>query len=170
MTALGLVACSNKLHSDPAVSGNNKMFQYTNEDVGYALSVPKEFSFRTDDDEGMYFGYPESLPTGHFFIQIFDRPTDSKQLTNCKGTEIGVYHPIIDENGERVRMVWGKVDYHPLDPPEPHPLCQSAFGSTVGSYELCSIKDEKQVIICINQKTDNYEFAKKILDTFQWIK
>ena len=72
------------------------------------------------------------------------------------------------------KTTWGGVDFfdgyfdgeNPI--PEEIPICHPRVNGA--AYVLCSEKDEKTLLICISQVTDNPVLAKKIFETFRWIK
>jgi hypothetical protein len=70
---------------------------------------------------------------------------------------------------------WGKVDFFDqylsgngiIDYEGDRPVCAQP-GSAEHRYAFCSEKDDRTVIICISQMTDNPELAEEIFSTFRW--
>lgn len=69
---------------------------------------------------------------------------------------------------------WGKTDLRELMKQEgyipPYDTSTVKCGGAPFVYAFCSEKDDKTVVICINQQTDNPELAKEIFETFRWTK
>ena len=73
---------------------------------------------------------------------------------------------------------WGRVDYwdnHELEGWEYQEwndvVCTYAGNpGPKAVYALCSEKDDKTIVICINQMSDNPSLAKQIFETFRWTK
>lgn len=66
---------------------------------------------------------------------------------------------------------WGKVDFFEINGHDFEgnpPICEPYGGETAEAYVLCSEKDGKTVVICINEMTNNPELAKEIFETFKW--
>jgi len=141
---------------------------YGGANVGYLLSVPPGYTHEKDDEEGVYFGYADSTPWGHFWVQTYD----SNGIKNCSSHVTGTSQTWkIPERG--AETVWGKVDYFDVYwtrdfPNATPPVC--TVPKNGAGYALCSEKDGKVVIVCISQRHDNEELAKQVFETFRWIK
>lgn len=50
--------------------------------------------------------------------------------------------------------------------PGQEPICRPSSGGT--SYVFCAEQDNKTIMICIDQQTDNPKLAEEIFNTFRW--
>ena len=72
--------------------------------------------------------------------------------------------------GKKDTTKWGKFDWqHQRDLPIGEGYFYCMPSEPLNSlYVLCSEKDNKTVLICISQVTDNPDLAKQIFETFRW--
>lgn len=101
----------------------------------------------------------------------------SETITGASSTQ-----PLAKTNRE---ILWGKVDAYdrirPDFPPGSEPFCKppvlqwdynNAEGamrlSNDAAYALCSTKNGKTVVVCVEQVTDNPKLAEEIFSTFKW--
>lgn len=120
-------------------------------------------------------------------ISTYDFPLtrkEKKQLRNvtydgsipspssCTPNSIGITYPeeIIVENA--CESVWGRMDYRELwrfsDSPAGFTnICGPQSGEAI--YAFCSEQDDKRVVICISQETNDKELAHNIFKTFKWL-
>lgn len=113
----------------------------------------------------------ERAPTD-FSVHLYQF-SDSR---TCSTTLTGTSHPepIPNTNG---MTAWGRMDAwdgyggEGWEWPDgwENVLCtKSGTPSPAEIYTLCSDKNGKTVVMCVNQMTDNPSLAKQIFDTFKW--
>ena len=93
------------------------------------------------------------------------------QESSCPPPNFGISNYTKNKNG----MMWGRVDYWdrgPGFPPEPlcrPPVVHFDVDSPAKTYGFCAEKDDRTVLICISQMTDNPSLASQIFSSFRWI-
>jgi len=166
-------------------SSENAGYIYKNASFAYETVIPSDFADQKGDDNEKYFGYANDSITGDVLISIY---TEEASSNSCSPNVTGVKQPIeLPNTGGKT--FWGKVDY--FDSPDsinggvyPQPVCQPPEiswamddqGNLTGpgkdrgeAYVLCAEKDEKRVLICMTQQTDNPSLAKQIFESFRWV-
>lgn len=136
-----------------------------------------------DDTSNFIIAYPADYPEGHPSF-MSDMQID-RSVPSCSASITGVSE---SESLSRAndKTIWGKVDAfdapNPDFPPDTQPRCRppvlkwdydiSRGGvirlSNDAAYALCSEKDDKTVLVCLSQVTDNPALAEKIFSTFRW--
>jgi len=87
----------------------------------------------------------------------------------CSPDTIGA--SFINKMGIVEESFWGKVDYYDIYwsgdfPNATSPVCRYSVGEV--GYGFCSQRDNKTVIICVEQLQDDPQLAKEIFETFRW--
>jgi hypothetical protein len=149
---------------------NNVWQKYSSNEGRYTLSVPKNYAFETDDEDGIYYGYSEDSEYKHMYVQTYDNLNN----VQCSSAFIG-----IKENKAQNHNIWGKIDTmrYSMHSNLPSPICEpirqaySEDNIWIGSsdYAFCSENNGKIVLICISQMEDNPELAEEIFSTFEWL-
>jgi hypothetical protein len=148
---------------------NNFNPNFIDKDLGYSLVVPDQFAAHGAQTRVSPAGKKtnHSFWNGHFedgkdmYIDIFNNePSCNEEIIGISKTE--------DLFSEDTEATWGKVTFTGYDYPPNFIKCTSIFGDNAAAYALCSQKNEKTVIICISQATDNPTLAKEIFETFRW--
>lgn len=139
---------------------------YRNLKYGYELKIPSKAWTERNSPSGEKIGFAT--------YSIFERkpnPSDFQvtvELTeNCSERFTGVSESINSMIG-----FWGKNDFFERMKndyiPGEEPTCRPPSGGA--SYVFCAEKDNKSVLICVNQQTDNPALAEEIFKTFRWTK
>lgn len=156
--------------------------------VGYHVAVPVGFTYSEQAPSGTYyyFGYPGGSSTNLQTIEFHDS-LDSPcipALTGASQTTILANSTgaseTIDIPNANVKASWGRVNAwdgfqnEGWEPPfeDMHKIVCTYNGTPrpASVYALCSQKDRRTVVICINQMSDNPTLAKQIFETFRWLK
>jgi hypothetical protein len=129
-------------YQGPIIRGDGQSIAYWNYEDSTALRKPEDISI------------------------IADKPSDlcSIAITGAsKMTEL---------TGINGKAEWGKADLQELEKQEgyiaPFNTENVKCGGAPHVYALCSRKNDRTVVICINQQQDNPELAKQIFETFRW--
>jgi hypothetical protein len=95
------------------------------------------------------------------------------KLSSSDCPDYGVIYPVINEEKESSKTMWGKITN--ISDPSVQPNCYGEMNfwkptneQPVTNYAFCSINKGRQALICLSQKTDNFEAAKELFETFQW--
>ena len=180
-----LTACNGQTTSDLMGTLDNYK-EITHEKYLYKLAVPRE----TDDTffTKKYDSYTNEI--------VFNISNGSAHLyhsaLSCAPEVTGIGDENVLDDREAV-SIWGKVNVgnKSWDPPYPDALCQyvkpmdctseeywgGGCQDDIGIYAFCSEKvgdpasaaDDKRVLICISQQTDDPKMAEEIFKTFRWI-
>lgn len=151
------------------ISVHEKDFLYKSSDH-YEIKVPEDFSYNEYAPSGKYyyFGYPINNKIGIRSIEFYPLPSHCSPST----TGASKRSTLTTTTGE-----WGRVDFYDgsdwIYAPEPFPVCtppRPQPNSKPTAYAFCSQKEEKTVLICISQMTDNPKLAEEIFSTFRWTK
>jgi len=117
-----------------------------------------------DRARGYTYWYPDWIENN----QTIENPVEvyTYDLSTCP--LLGVTNTVTEQRSG-IEVQWGKVDF-PLDYSETEldPDCRP-YKPMIAAYALCSEKDGKAVVICIQQVTDNPELAEEIFRTFRWV-
>ncbi len=142
-------------------------------DFGYSLKVPNSFMENGTKGKttasGKNSNYSLVNIADSVDIDIFHE-VNADCLPNITGA---LETKPISSNG-----AWGEVTgfRSPADPETPEAYCMPQYlfmGTTrkqgiANNYAFCSIKDNKTVVICIDQTKDDPEMAKQIFESFRW--
>lgn len=137
-------------------------------EYGVSIDIGEWITY-VDDVDKFVIAYPADYPK--ISPSSMGGMSIERDVTSCSPQAIGISSPIdlTDSNGENA--VWGEMDYYKrfwtLDfPIEFTDVCGYQKDQTI--YAFCSEKDDKRVVICISQQTDDHKQAEKIFKTFRW--
>ncbi|MDP4008101.1 MAG: hypothetical protein Q8P68_02820 [Candidatus Peregrinibacteria bacterium] len=156
---------------------------------GYCLSAEKTFwgIGAWQESVGMSGQVVEHLTSNDVSIdsQLFTSIEIHHSPPSCGATTTGVVDGTVVE-GVGNYAIWGKVFEEEKAPFSTYgdalcdypnvPECnkdadyQNCMATNIGAYAFCSKQDEKRVVICISQQTDDPKMAEEIFKTFKWIK
>ncbi len=172
LTALLLSACTQNLKT---ADSHAKLLELG--DLNYSIQIPNvPYVKKLDDGNVAATSQPDDPMTlKDWRIEIFEKDVP----TSCSSSITGASEmaPI---QGASKGTVWGKVDYwdrfnsdkggHGVGGGIDGRVVCTNYGIPIypAIYGLCSEKDGKTVVICINQMTDNEPLAKSIFETFRW--
>jgi|GEM_PF-4892855 len=176
-----LIACSKSSISDHQVS---LVLHSLNEELwdNFSLSSSEIFVKKILRDDGSYafMTYDNAFQKrieSDFAVHVY--PPETTQIV-CSPNNLGVMSYDWKEHG---LSHWGKVTYwdHPIKEGVedlPSTICTppelwgekwyTRTPEQYAAYALCSEKDGKRVVICIQQMTDNPALAEEIFSTFKW--
>ncbi len=103
--------------------------------------------------------------TAIYLYHLNDLPCSSSTTGTSKTTNLDI---------SEIHTIWGRVDVWEQwtdgnIPDWENVVCtKDGIPKPAEVYMLCSQKNEKTVIICIRQMTDNPELAEEIFRTFKW--
>lgn len=153
-------------------------FQLYESPIGFQMEVPLGFKYSelAPSKKYYYFGYPKGNHTGLSTIEFYNSLDFSKlnDFSNCSAEILGVSFPLTLNNKN---TLWGKMDFYKdrgMEGWEPSSdesllVCHGGGMNPPESvYAFCSEHDDKTVVICISQMTDNEAQAKEIFETFRW--
>ena len=159
--SLLISACSQKQE-------NSGWFVVHDETTGYELGVPSDFSYKSNESSDYYFGYSSKSQEGNYSIQTtLNRPHG----LDCD--KIGVSSPFLKSK----EGLMGEVDFRfpKYNKYNPDPTPEEVTGvpcypvpPATAAFALCSIKQDKNILICISQVRRNAGLAVSIFKTFQW--
>jgi hypothetical protein len=167
-----LVACG-PLLSPEKDQGAKRFLSYCNDQSVYCFEYPAGMDKIIGENDVSVISSPIDTPREErYSVQPYHISSPcSPSLTGASQTE-----ELTTANG---KAEWGRVNYrdgyggegwtYPYDPK--NILCKiQGTPPPAQVYALCSEKDDKTVVICISQMTDNPEQAKEIFETFRWTK
>jgi hypothetical protein len=180
-TMMLLAACS---YTDAGTQDHKNDFFSYQSPVGFSIQVPNTFGASGYAPSGKYyyFGYAEDNPIGIRTVEMYP------DYLTCTPFALGVsdlQEQAVDGAKVWTGLVdaydyWGYATYeldHENPPPCQPPVRKYANAENgelterideTSAYVLCSEKDDKRVVVCIQQMTDNPELAEEIFSTFRW--
>lgn len=141
----------------------------------YFINIPGSL-FKNEDVDGKRVTF--YMPADFDFDPNNDPPPSDSDLDiaihhshpSCSPSAIGISQPIdlTDSNGENT--IWGRTNEREISrgdfTPEYTDICGPYSGESM--YAFCSEKDDKRVVICISQQTDDPALAEEIFKSFRW--
>lgn len=183
MVVVSLIGgCGMPPHKNMEVS--EKFYKYKST-LGFDMEVPKDFSYSQNAPSNLYyyFGYAQNNEFDLSTIEVYP------SFSACSTFALGV-SDLKESELDRMKVWTGLVDAYDVgilydyaggeEPPCVPPALKFAkkapddYGDSMtridnsAAYALCSEKDGKRVVVCVQQMTDNPELAEEIFSTFQW--
>ncbi|MFA6039407.1 MAG: hypothetical protein WCV62_05515 [Candidatus Peribacteraceae bacterium] len=142
----------------------------------YSLNTTRTFNYRYTRSDGSISYTNFSAPKFQFYpqdliVEIYELNSVpcSSSITGASQTKV-----ISDANGY---AAWGRMDAwdgrglegweYPVNWEQI--ICkQEGTPLPTSVYAFCAEKDERTVVICMNQMTDNPQLAEEIFNTFRW--
>lgn len=174
-SAILLISCS----AENSNRNSNNWHTYQNVNYNYLLKIPDEAYIpnKSQAKDQVFFGNIKQLEENSgeaFDIQIYGK----KDSNNCVPSITGTSNLKNLSNEVMGKSGWGRMDAWDgygqegweYDPKWANIVCKKeGTPAPQEIYVLCAEKDEKTVVICINQMTDNPQLAEEIFKTFRWI-
>ncbi len=141
-------------------------------DNNYIFEIPKvPYIKQIEDGDVAATNFPDNkMMSNDWRVEIYEQ-----QNSSCTPAQIGISSPILEETKNAEYRMWGEVDQK-NDGSYPDPNCRvkSVYPhknpyEQMTAYAFCSQKEEKTVLICISQMTDNPKLAEEIFSTFKWL-
>ena len=168
-----LVGCAKSNQS--IVTDTNSMpsesYQYVTQT--YSVIIPSDFANKQKQASSAFFGYALTSKTGDVLVSVHD------SAPSCAPVAIGIGFPEDMQVPGAENTIFGRMDsreiYWTMDfPIEFTDICGPQTGEAI--YAFCSEKvgdpasaaDDKRVLICISQQTDDPKMAEEIFKTFRW--
>lgn len=176
---LGCTATQHTPTNGPKFQGWEK---YENTLLEYTILIPEK-AFIPDKSQTknqVFFGNMKAA--GETPVDSFDVLLLGEDPPKCDAWNLAITNPK-QTLSPGAPSVWGKVDYWDTGVNEgvdtiPSTLCSPPRlwseewyirePGQFAAYALCSEKDGKRVVVCVQQMTDNPELAEEIFSTFRW--
>lgn len=177
LAVIVLVGCSALTPLQKEVQPDSSLTTYSDTLYGYSIEVDKDdfigdwTSRKTAGGNTAHSLWNGYLDDEHdVFVDVYH------SSESCSHFLTGVSDPApLSQNISKA--MWGRMDFFdgyglegwdwPYDPS--HIFCSGGGTPPFESvYVLCSQNEEKTVVICINQMTDNPQLAEEIFSTFRW--
>ena len=185
-----LMSCQglNSSPNDSPSSTFSKGTAFSNEQFGYQLYLPEIITESSSwlngitGESGPSFGsdinYSIDPPFGRRSISVNVHPS----APSCTPYTTGITEEkVLEKVGDHT--VWGKLDITLKQGVHTNIICsypkieecrkdkdyQTCLATNIGAYDFCSEEDDKRVVICISQQTDDPKMAEEIFKTFRWI-
>lgn len=168
--ALMLTGCS--IQGDQSDSPSVSLMRSHCDDLGYCYQVPSVLQSAIGEEDVTVFSTNSDSTEleDRYRIQPYHRLSSScfPSLAGASQTTV------LAEAGAKAE--WGLVDFWDIydsgqgwiDYDGEPPVCRSSDSPSGASYAFCSEKEEKTVVICVTQQTNNAALAKDIFETFRW--
>lgn len=143
-----------------------------------SIQIPGDmFKFENSETETAFSTNPTNDPPkpSDFYVNIYapaNLPCEPGYIGNSKVNKF-------EKDNEK--SIWAKMEMLSTYDRPPSSLCainapdctqRELFEGTcktkTATYAFCSVKEDKEVAICIQQMTDNQELAKQIFESFRW--
>lgn len=131
-----------------------------------------------NDIDRYVLAYPADYPADYPIFMADMSIKGNQQNQKCTSSITGTSSPMEILNKNEQKIMWGRMDAwdgYGQEGWEYPANWEKIICNKDGSprpkevYVLCAEKDEKTVVICINQMTDNPQLAEDIFKTFRWL-
>jgi hypothetical protein len=163
-----IVGCESANQLTTTSSSSSASSHYSN---FFDIKIPEAVTHQyiRDDESVAYttFEAPANEYKSNDYSLVVYPPQSLPADFACTESNIGVSKA---ENFTAInsKTILGKVTFTGYDYPPNFIKCSSLYGDNAATYAFCSEKDEKRVVICVSQMTDNPTLAKEIFETFRW--